>query len=79
MARRKKVAGNVLAEGEATGHAHRVTVPVYEGELGTREFAGPTTLGHEEHGPIQLPGIEMASGRVLEYDHFAEEARQVVD
>ena len=49
----------VLAEGEATGHAHAIHEPdartfEYEGErfLLTRSKA---QLVHEEHGPIEVP------------------------
>lgn len=79
MAKRKKIAGGVLAEGEVTGHAHRVGVAVYETEIGTREFDGATTVTHEEHGPITLPDRKWASGRVREMDHYAEQAREVMD
>ena len=75
---KKEVPGGVLAEGEITNHAHRVAVPVYETELG-REFAGPAEVVHEEHGPIVLPKKAMVSGRVREMDHYAKEARQVMD
>lgn len=76
--------GYVLAEGEATGHAH--VLPV-EGVLEVREVDGvlyariaePTTVRHEEHHAVPLePGIYRV-GRVQEFDHFAEEARQVAD
>lgn len=74
--------GSVVAEGEATGHAHRLKgnaevvtaqavtfVCVYE----------PSELTHEEHSTIALPVGTYEVGRVQEYDHFAEEARQVED
>lgn len=83
MAKRKKLDRRVLAEGEATGHAHRVTVDVYEEDDGLRSFAGPTTVTHEEHTPIDVPALpkdeDYLSGRAVEYDHFAEEARRVTD
>jgi hypothetical protein len=72
----------ILAEGEVTGHAHRVAgVSVYERPDGVRTFAAPkrVTVTHEEHGPIVLPKGKFASARVREYDHFLEEARQVAD
>lgn len=76
--------GYVVAEGEHTGHAH--VIEAVDG-LELREVDGvlyariPETvaLRHEEHHPITLtPGI-VKFGRVQEYDHFAEEARQVED
>lgn len=74
---------SILAEGEVTGHAHRLTVKtdVMERDDGVREFAIDTDvdLVHEEHGTVTLPAQEYESGIVREYDHFAEEARQVAD
>lgn len=76
--------GFVIAEGEATGHAH--VLAVTEG-LELRDVDGviyarilePTALVHEEHRTqVLAPGI-VRFGRVSEYDHFAEEARQVED
>ncbi len=79
---RKKLQDPVLAEGEVTGHAHRVAgVSVFEEQDGTRTFSArrSVTVTHEEHGPIVLPKGKFTSARVREYDHFAEEARQVAD
>ena len=76
---RKKLDKKVLAEGEATGHAHRVDVDVYELPSGVREFDGSATVTHEEHKSLRLNADKWASAKVLEYDHFAEEARNVVD
>ncbi len=76
--------GYVIAEGEHTGHAHVLEA---DGVLELREvngvlyarIAAPVSLVHEEHHAQTLaPGI-VKFGRVLEYDHFAEEARQVQD
>ena len=39
----------------------------------------PTDLTHEEHNKITIPPGEYEIAIVREYDHFAEEARQVVD
>jgi hypothetical protein len=52
----------VLAEGEATGHAHAVrssaaTLVVADNERYLR-VAAPVTLDHEEHAPLRVaPGI----------------------
>ena len=70
MKRRKKIAGNVLAKGEMTGHAHRVSVDVYAGPEGLREFEGATTVTHEEHTPITLPDGAWVSGQIQEFDHL---------
>lgn len=80
----KKLNKPVLAEGEATGHAHRLNdnVDVFECEDGTRQFElnKPTELLHEEHNPIKLPNsIVFNSGIVQEYDPFEEEVRKVQD
>lgn len=77
----------VLAEGEHTGHSHRVQpigkAKVETYELGQRLFlrimAGDCRVIHEEHGPITVPAGDYEVGRVLEYDYDAEEARQVQD
>ena len=74
----------VLAEGEATGHAHTIEecpeVEMYErdGTLFLRT-AGPATIEHQEHAAqIVEPGIYEV-GRVLEYDYLKEQARMVLD
>ena len=74
----------VLAEGEATGHAH--AIEVQEGvELMTLADALflkvglPVTVTHEEHKPVTIAPGTYQVGIVREYDHFAEEARDVVD
>lgn len=77
----------VLAHGETTGHAHRLAEAsgglLYEAEDGTLYVkVGPkgATITHEEHGPVTLPPESVYQvGRVAEYDHFQEEARQVRD
>ena len=77
--------GIVLAEGELTGHAHRigngkaklfilpnksmVFVRVYE----------PTTITHEEHHDIMLPMGDYKVDIQREYDWFSEEIRKVAD
>jgi len=78
----EKNVGKVLAEGEVTGHAHRLTeTDVTELDNGVRVFdaASGDVLTHEEHGTVHLPPGEYAADRVVEQDHFAEEARRVVD
>jgi hypothetical protein len=72
--------GNVLADGELTGHAHRVTVAVMERtEDAVRVFVGPTTVTHEEHKPITLPARKWNSVQVTEFDHIANMERIVRD
>lgn len=74
---------NVLAEGEATGHAHRVAgsgATVLDGP-GVRYLSAPNgaEVTHEEHGPQTLPPGNYKIEIVQEYDHFEEEARDVLD
>ena len=76
---------NVVRDGEATGHSHRVQgdVQLLECEDG-RIFAnvgeGGGSLTHEEHGPISFePNKTYEFGPTYEYDHFMEEAREVID
>jgi hypothetical protein len=75
----KKLIGKVLAEGETTGHAHRVEVDVFDIGEGLREFSGPTIVTHEEHNAFTIPMGDMVSGIVQEYDEFEQEARNVRD
>ncbi len=74
--------GFVLAEGEATGHAHRVgnNIDLYE-DGGVRYINSKETftVEHEEHGAITIEKGAYEIGIVQEYDHFAEEARNVAD
>jgi hypothetical protein len=79
----KKLDKPILAEGEATGHAHRLPegTEVFEKEGGVKVFdlKTATPLKHEEHGAITLPPGEWASDQVVEIDHETEEARRVRD
>ena len=75
--------GIVLAEGEATGHAH---VVLDEEARAFRDesdlllsLSREATVTHEEHGPITLPPGIYRVRRVREYDHFVEEAKPVQD
>lgn len=78
----KKIQNSILAEGETTGHAHRLKddVEVYEGE-NFREFKldNVTTLTHEEHKEIEIPTGEFNSGICQEYDWFEKKAKEVED
>lgn len=79
----KKLSHRVLAEGESTGHKHVVTIgdgDLYE-DNGVLYLHCETecTVTHEEHGPVTIPAGDYEIGIVREYDHFAEEARNVAD
>lgn len=80
-----------LAYGEATGHSHSLQgvvgedFQIYEVD-GVKfcELKKPEVkLKHEEHNPIVLKQCNFPQGMVVdivsEYDHFAEEARPVID
>jgi len=76
--------GYVLAEGEHTGHAHVISdgVSLFKNsEILFLEVPGVAgaILEHEEHKPITIPIGKYRVGRILEYDPFAEEARNVAD
>lgn len=79
----KKVKGNILVEGEQTGHSHRVgtkTSTIWElnGQL-YLEVETPTTITHEEHRAFEIPEGIYHVGRVKEYDYLREMERNVVD
>jgi hypothetical protein len=78
----KKLKKSVLAEGETTGHAHVLDMPVEvtEREDGAREFSLPkkAIVKHEEHEPVTLPAGDYVSDIVRESDPFEGE-RKVQD
>lgn len=74
----------ILAEGEATGHCHKIVSGI--GQLIMMDkimhlqiFSETALLEHNEHGPIQIPKGNYRIDRVREYDHFEEETRRVAD
>jgi hypothetical protein len=76
----------VLAEGEATGHAHTLedpsTATLYETkdkDLYLAVTGDSATIRHQEHGPITLPGGVYKIGKVREVDPFTEEIHSVQD
>jgi len=77
----KKLDHRVLAEGEVTGHAHRATAgTLYQvGDSLILESPQKEPILHEEHDLVVPPAVECDVVRVQEYDHAAEEAKQVVD
>lgn len=74
----------VLAEGETTGHAHRI-LDLSGAEL--RQGGGkiylhleePKHLVHEEHGKLTISPGDYEIGRVKEYNPFEKEIHQVRD
>lgn len=75
----REIKTRTLAEGETTGHAHRVMVAVMEREDGVRVFNGATVVTHEEHNAITLIDGQWASDRKLETDHLTKMTRRVQD
>ena len=74
----------VLAEGEATGHAHRVRggATVLEDDKGltyVRVTEEGAVVTHEEHAPITLPPGEYEVVRQREFDPFEQATRKVAD
>jgi len=75
----------ILAEGEVTGHCHQIVEKelsdLYVDEKGNLflHVEKPVTLKHNTHNPITIPTGDYAIDNVIEYDHFAEEARKVRD
>ncbi len=78
----RKARGYVIAEGEATGHAH-----VIEDDIELYEKDGVLYLNaskqvqviHEEHLPVTLSTGLWKVGIVREFDPFLEEYRKVTD
>ena len=76
----------VLAEGEVTGHAHRITkgqvqlqVNAMIGIMILRVFSENATLSHEEHDDIILQMGDYEIKQQREFDWFTEEVRRVTD
>jgi len=74
----------VLAEGEVTGHSHVAVgddVELFEDEHGTLWLSAPqgARVTHQEHHEVMVPPGTYQVRKVREYDHFAEEARDVRD
>jgi hypothetical protein len=77
--------GIVLAEGEATGHHHRIQAPevcLLQAE-GIHErvmtVGAASMLVHEEHAAIEIPAGTFVVSQQVEYDWFAEASRVVAD
>jgi hypothetical protein len=80
----KKLNHTILAEGEATGHAHVVMgegVELYEKPDKTLILSSLTgaKIVHEEHGKITIPAGLWKINKVMEFNHSQEEAREVKD
>ena len=74
--------GYVLAEGEVTGHAHVIKsgVKLYESNnIKYLKNDNSVEVNHEEHHAVNIPEGVWEINIVKEYDHFAEEAKNVRD
>ena len=73
----------ILAEGEVTGHAHKVLADdaVVVGDGNERSLSCPsgTEITHEEHGVQVIPPGDYDISRQRETDPDTEEARAVAD
>lgn len=71
----------VLAEGEATGHAHTIpttaTKVFVDGPITYLKVMEPTVLSHQEHAPITVEPGEYQVVRQMEF--WLDEVRQVSD
>jgi hypothetical protein len=81
MAKSKK--HKCLAEGEVTGHAHRVAARnawvVGDGEERLLTAPNGTDVTHEEHKTVTIPPGDYQITRQREIDPDTEEARVVAD
>ena len=80
---RKKREDNIIAEGEATGHAHRLNgkdAAVFDTGQGVDiECPNGGVVVHEEHHTIAMPPGKYMTGTVREVDHVTDEVRAVAD
>lgn len=69
----------ILAKGEVTGHYHEAIG--FDVSLENNLFLAPhgALVKHQEHHEFEVPPGEYDCLIVREYDHFAEEARNIVD
>ena len=86
MAKKKivKLDHNILAKGEATGHAHRANGAVLEQEedIFRAICAEGMTVTHEEHAVQVIPPSPTGSyriGQVQVQDHLSDMQRNVAD
>jgi hypothetical protein len=82
----KELAHTVLADGEATGHRHRIkdvaSAMLFEsrGQLFIDVLADRTDVVHEEHGTIELKRGKYRVWRQREYDPIRDRKyREVLD
>lgn len=85
---REKLNTNVIQEGEVTGHAHRVQgvagkdFQLYRNNgVMELDMLANVPVTHEEHKPVSPfeVGTEFEIDVVQEFDHEANEKRDVID
>lgn len=82
--KKKKLKQNWVAEGEVTGHFHRIkeNAEVFKSvddECLLLRVLEPTKITHEEHDALDLYSGNFKINIKREYDHFEEETRRVID
>lgn len=76
----KKIPGNLIHKGEQHHHAINGNFVLFQkGEEIFIEAKTRCQLLHEEHATVVLPKGKYQKYIVLEYDHWKEESRRVVD
>lgn len=76
----KKVPGNLIHKGDNHHHTIKGKFSLSEKDgVMFIDAVGKCELNHEEHKTISLPKGKYKKDIVLEYDHFLEESRQVID
>lgn len=79
----KTEVSRVVAEGEATGHAHRVSkrarVEVIDGTHRRLIATGESVITHEEHKTLTIKKGTYQTGIVREIDPLEDEIREVRD
>ena len=79
-----EIESGVIREGTATGHSHRIVGTEFRlFRHGRRMFAEIKSedckMVHEEHETIDLPVGKYEFVATVEYDHFADRSRYVLD
>lgn len=79
----RKSGAVIIAEGEHTGHAHRIfDAETFLFELNGKRYLEnkkPVTVTHEEHHPITIPSGIWELGIVREKDWLSGMVRKVID
>lgn len=81
----EKFKGNVVQEGEHTGHAHRL----YDGEFQMFEcpktkvrhlrVVTPVNFRHEEHHALTIPPGDYRIGIIQQWNYDEQESQRVID